>query len=205
MKKSEKTRQLVIEKAAVLFNTKGFYGTSMNDIMEATGLTKGGIYGNFKVDGKDKKGVKEEIALAAFDHACVVVNKTVGKRTRVIEDSLDKLKAVVYFYKERILSPPIEGGCPLLNTSVEADDNHPVLRKRVLKEMKTWHSRIVYTLEKGIERKEVQPDIDTEEFATLFIGSLEGGIMMARLYKNVGPFEVMARQLLKRIDELRNK
>lgn len=203
MKKSEKTRQLVIEKAAELFNTKGYHGTSMNDIMEATGLTKGGIYGNFKVDGQDKKGVKEEIALAAFEHACSVVNKTVGKRTRVIEDSLDKLKAVVYFYKERILNPPVPGGCPLLNTSVEADDNHPALRDRVLEEIKLWHSRLVYTLNKGIERKQIREDIDPDEFATLFIGSLEGGIMMARLHKNVSPFEVMARQLIKRIDELR--
>ena len=203
MKKSEKTRQLIIEKAAVLFNTKGYHGTSMNDIMEATGLTKGGIYGNFKVDGKDKKGVKEEIALAAFDHACIVVNRTIGLRTRVIEDSLDKLKAVVYFYKERILSPPVGGGCPLLNTSVEADDNHPALRVRVLEEMELWRSRISYTLNKGIEREQIKPDIDVNEFATLFIGSLEGGIMMARLYKNVSPFEVMARQLIKRIDELR--
>lgn len=203
MKKSEKTRQFIIEKAAALFNTKGFNGTSMADIMEATGLTKGGIYGNFKTDGVDKKGVKEEIALAAFEHACQVVNRTVGYRTRVIEDSLDKLKAVVYFYKERILSPPVEGGCPLLNTSVEADDNHPALRDRVLEEMKLWHSRLVYTLNKGIEKKQVCPDTNVEEFATLFIGSLEGGIMMARLYKDASPFEVMARHLIKRIDELR--
>ena len=95
MKKSEKTRQFIVEKAAALFNTKGFYGTSMADIMEVTGLTKGGIYGNFKTDGADKKGVKEEIALAAFEHAVEVVKRTVGLRTRVIEDSLDKLKAVV--------------------------------------------------------------------------------------------------------------
>ena len=203
MKKSEKTRQYIIEKAAVLFNTKGFHGTSMADIMEATGLTKGGIYGNFKLNGKNKKGVKEEIALAAFEHAVEVVNQQVRSRTRVIENSLDKLKAVVYFYKERILNPPIDGGCPILNSSIEADDNHPVLRDRVLAEIRLWHSKIVYTLQKGIEKKEVREDIDPDEFATLFIGSIEGGIMMARIHKDVVPFEVMARQLVRRIDELK--
>lgn len=202
-KKSEQTRQFIIEKAAALFNTKGYHGTSMADIMAATGLTKGGIYGNFKIDSQDKKGVKEEIALAAFEYAVQEVNHHVRRRTGVIDHSLDKLKAVVYFYKERILNPPIEGGCPILNSSTEADDNLPVLRDRVLEELRTWHSKIVYTLHKGIERGEVRSDVAADDFATLFIGSLEGGIMMARIYKDVKPFEIMARQLTQQIDNLR--
>jgi len=67
-KKSDRTRALIVEKSASLFNRKGFHGTSLSDIMEATGLTKGGIYGNFKREGLNKKGVKEEIALAAFEY-----------------------------------------------------------------------------------------------------------------------------------------
>ena len=87
MKKSEKTRKLIVEKSASLFNQKGFAGTSIKDIMDATGLTKGGIYGNFKKEGGDKKGVKEEIALATFQHAVKVVNEEVRKRTFVIENN----------------------------------------------------------------------------------------------------------------------
>ena len=193
-KKSEQTRQFIIEKAAALFNTKGYHGTSMADIMAATGLTKGGIYGNFKIDSQDKKGVKEEFALAAFEYAVQEVNHHVRRRTGVIDHSLDKLKAVVYFYKERILNPPIEGGCPILNSSTEADDNLPVLRDRVLEELRTWHSKIVYTLHKGFERGEARSDVAADDFATLFIGSLEGGIMMALIYKDVKPFQIIERQ-----------
>jgi AcrR family transcriptional regulator len=201
--KAERTRQYIIEKSAALFNTKGYHGTTLEDIMEATGLTKGGIYGNFKRDDKDKKGVKEEIAIAAFEHAVQQVYDAIGERTSVIENALDKLKSVVYFYKERVLNPPVEGGCPIQNTSVEADDSNPVLREKVHAAVETWKYRIVRTLEKGIGRKEVRPDVNLEEFATLFIGTLEGGIMLARLQKSAKPFDVMARQLLKMIDELR--
>ena len=63
MTKSERTRQFIIERSAALFNRKGYAGTSLNDIIEVTGLSKGGIYGNFK------KG-KEEIAVAAFRRDC---------------------------------------------------------------------------------------------------------------------------------------
>jgi len=203
MKKSEKTRRLIVEKSASLFNQKGFAGTSIQDIMAATGLTKGGIYGNFKKEGGDKKGVKEEIALAAFQYAVEVVNEEVRKRTFVIENSIDKLKAVVYFYKERVMSPPVEGGCPLLNTSIDADDTNPALQKKVLKSIEYWQQRIIKTLEKGKKEGEVKKEVNSEEFSTLFIGTLEGGILMSRIFKDNHHFDIMADQLIKLIDALK--
>ncbi|MEM6966927.1 MAG: TetR family transcriptional regulator [Bacteroidota bacterium] len=184
MKKSDKTRLLIIEKAAVLFNQKGFDGTSMRDIMDATGLTKGGIYGNFKKEDNDKKGVKEEIAVAAFEHAVKVVKKEVQQRTFVIEHALDKLKAVVYFYKERVLNPPIVGGCPILNTSIDCDNSRPVLQKKVYEAIEYWIERIIKTLEKGKEEGEIRKDVAERDFAVLFIGTLEGGMLMSRISKD---------------------
>ena len=195
MPKADRTKQYIIEKAATIFNLKGFAGTSMDDIIKATGLSKGGVYGNFNS--------KEDIALAAFEHAVQRVSKQVRERTRVIDHTLDKLKAVVYFYKERILDPPIEGGCPIQNTAIDADDSNPALRKRVIAALEEWQERIVYTLEKGKERGEVRHSADSRLFATQFIGTLEGGIMLAQLYKDVHYFDAMAQQLLAMIQDLR--
>ena len=202
-KKSDKTRKIIVDKAAELFNTKGYHGTSMSDIMKATSLSKGCIYGNFKRNGTDKKGVKEEIAIAAFEHAVMKVTRQVGERTKVIDNTLDKLKAVVYFYKERILNPPVEGGCPIQNTSVDADDNNPVLRQHVINALDNWRERVAHTINKGIKRKEIKIDINADEFSTQFIGTLEGGIMLARIYKDVKYFDVLAKQLVKMIEQLR--
>ncbi|RKM92681.1 TetR/AcrR family transcriptional regulator, partial [Aquimarina sp. AD10] len=58
MIRSEKTRQLIIKKTASIFNKKGYTGTYLSDLTNATGLTKGSIYGNFKD--------KNEVALEAF-------------------------------------------------------------------------------------------------------------------------------------------
>jgi AcrR family transcriptional regulator len=58
MGKAERTKQFIIEKTATLFNTKGIAATSLQDMTEATGLTKGSIYGNFKN--------KDEVALEVF-------------------------------------------------------------------------------------------------------------------------------------------
>ena len=195
MSKAEKTRRFIVKESATLFNQQGFAGTSMQDIMMATGLTKGGLYGNFKS--------KEEIALASFEFAVEAVKKEVARRTHVIENSLDKLKGVVYFYKENLFTPPVEGGCPILNASIEADDNNPALREKVIEALDYWQQRIIYTISKGIERKEVKQEIDLKEFASLFISTLEGGIMLSRIYRDQYHFDNVCKQLLKLIEEIR--
>ena len=189
--KAEKTRKLIIAEAARIFNQKGYAGTSMNDIMKATGLSKGGLYGNFNN--------KEQIAVAAFEHAVSLVTDEVRVRTKELKHPAEKLKAVVHFYRERILNPPVEGGCPIQNTSIDADDNNPVLRERVIQAVDDWTNRMIYILEKGKGRGQIRPDLDSAQFATQFIGTLEGGIMLAQLYKNVVHFDTMAQLLLKMI------
>ena len=201
--KSERTRQLIIERSAELFNRQGFHGTSMSDIMRATGLTKGGIYGNFKREGADKKGVKEEIAIAAFEYAVEEVTETIRERTKKLTGTLDKLRATVYFYQERVLNPTIKGGCPIQNTSVDADDNHPWLRDRVREKMTEWRERTAYVVRRAQAGGEIRSEVDADEFATLFIATLEGGVMLSQLYKDGAYFDVTARQLLRMIDELK--
>jgi TetR/AcrR family transcriptional regulator, transcriptional repressor for nem operon len=175
----------------------------MSDIMEATGLTKGGIYGNFKREGVDKKGVKEEIAVAAFEYAVSFVGEQIRQRTSVVENTIDKLKTIVYFYKERILNLPLDGGCPIMNTAIEADDNIPALRKKVAEAMNYWHYGITRTIEIGKERGEIHPEVDAHVFATRFIGTLEGGILLSRIHKDVERFNIMAGQLLEMIEGIR--
>jgi AcrR family transcriptional regulator len=198
LSKSERTRVHIIKEAAALFNQKGYSGTSLQDIMEATGLSKGALYGHFK-------GGKEEIALAAFGFAVEVVYEQVGERTRARNHAIDKLLAVIDFYREHIFSPPVEGGCPIQNTATEADDNQPALRARVLEAVQEWKGRIVHTVRKGVEKGEIRPGVDPEEFATFFIGSLEGGILLARIESDTAPFDVMTRPLMDRLENIRKR
>ncbi len=82
MRKGEKTRENIILKSAELFNQKGYAGCSMNDIMEATGLQKGGIYRNFKN--------KDEIALEALDYAIETVFQHFSEVTLHTNTALEK-------------------------------------------------------------------------------------------------------------------
>ena len=65
--KAERTTAFIIETVAPIFNKHGYIGTSMSDLTEATGLTKGALYGNFEN--------KEALALAAFEYNSVQLLK----------------------------------------------------------------------------------------------------------------------------------
>lgn len=193
MTKKERTRQYIIEQSAPLFNQKGYAGTSLHDIMETTGLKKGGIYGNFES--------KEEIAVASFEYAVGLVTEKVKLRADQKLKSYDKLQVVVDFYRNYLTNPPIDGGCPILNTSIEADDTNPRLRNRVIEALDNWRGSMAGTIKKGIRRKEINPTIDAEEFATLFIATLEGGIMMSKVYQKIHPLNIVLNHLERMIQE----
>lgn len=193
MTKKERTRQYIIEQSAPLFNQKGYAGTSLHDIMETTGLKKGGIYGNFES--------KEEIAVASFEYAVGLVTEKVKLRADQKLKSYDKLQVVVDFYRNYLTNPPIDGGCPILNTSIEADDTNPRLRNRVIEALDNWRGSMAGTIKKGIRRKEINPAIDAEEFATLFIATLEGGIMMSKVYQKIQPLNIVLNHLERMIQE----
>lgn len=119
MSKGDQTRERIIANAAELSNQRGLKGTSMADLMEATGLEKGGIYRHFPS--------KEAVAAEAFDYASEGAFQERVRDLGGIPGSVDRLKHVANFVERRSSVP---GGCPLLNTVVEADDGNPVLRER---------------------------------------------------------------------------
>jgi C4-type Zn-finger protein len=86
---------------------------------------------------------------------------------------------------------------------VDADESRPVLRNEVIRAMDAWQERIVRTLQKGMASGEIRIDIDAREFAINFISTLEGGIMMAQLYKDVRYFDNVARLLNQMVENLR--
>jgi hypothetical protein len=77
-----------------------------------------------------------------------------------------------------------EGGCPLLNTTVEADDTHSDLRNKAADAFLGWMNNIVTVIEKGIAAGEFRASVDTEQTALTLIAMIEGAIMVSQLTGN---------------------
>ena len=172
MSKAEKTREFIIEKSAPVFNMKGFAGTSMSDLTEATGLTKGAIYGNFEN--------KDGVALAVYDYNYALVHNEIEAVVSQHASRLEQLYAMAGFYSTYFKKVITRGGCPILNTAVEADDSHPELREKAAASIRNWQRQIERIVEKGIENGEIKASANGKQFAIAFIALIEGGLMMTK-------------------------
>lgn len=175
MSKGQETRDRIIARAAPLFNEQGYSGSSLADIMAVTGLKKGGIYNHFS--GKD------ELALAAFDYNWGVLRARYEQALQAVGNSpTAQLFAAIEVHASFAHNPPTPGGCPLLNTAIESDDGHAPLRERVRAAMDYWRNLLKTIVANGIAQGDFKPTVDSEEIATIIISTLEGGVMLSKLY-----------------------
>src|ERR1700749_4643530 len=145
MLKGERTRQRIIAKAAPLFNRRGYDGCSMQDISAATGLEKGSLYSHF--------ATKEELAVAAFDHAWAqTCSARVGNLDQA-PNSVDKLKLHIANFVSMQSFP---GGCPMLNTVLDADDGNAVLRRKAESGMREWMGFLAHIIRAGKSNEDLR-------------------------------------------------
>jgi len=171
MSKGDQTRQRIVAQAASLFNQRGYEGCFMSELMGATGLEKGGIYRHFSR--------KEELAAEAFDYSWRTAIDLRMRDLDSIPNSVDALRLFITNFVER--QPSLPGGCPLLNTAVDADDGNRVLRDRARRALRNWRKDLAALVDNGIKRKEIKRGVDPKQVATVIISSLEGALMMSRL------------------------
>lgn len=193
--KAERTRQYIIEKTAPIFNTKGYAGTYLSDLEEATGLTKGSIYGNFEN--------KDDVALAAFDYNFGRVNDYIAKRILGQENSVDRLLVYPKVYRDFLKIPFLQAGCPILNTSTEADDTHPQLKSRAANALHYWKKSIENQVKRGIERQEIKADTSPVEVAVIIISLIEGALMQAKVANQATELRMAMNYLEKMISQLK--
>mgnify|MGYP001825472986 FL=1 len=171
--RSERTRQLIIESAAPIFNKKGYAGTSMSDLTTATGLTKGSIYGNFKD--------KDDVAVHAFQHNIDLIFDFFSKERKAAGSTLDKLLAYPRGFRKVYRMILSYGGCPILNTAVEADDTHAVLRKMAMDVLAKWKKSIVTLIEKGKSEGVIDAATQAQNMAEILIAIMEGGSVLSKV------------------------
>ncbi len=171
--RSAQTRRFIIETAAPIFNKKGYAGTSMSDLTTATGLTKGSIYGNFKD--------KNDVAIHAFRHNIDLIFDFFSKELYAAGTAMEKLLAYPRGFRKIHRMVLAYGGCPIVNTAVEADDTHPTLRKMAMDVLNRWKAGLVALIEQGVAEKDIEPTVDAANTAEILIALMEGGILLSKV------------------------
>jgi AcrR family transcriptional regulator len=183
---------MIIERSAPIFNKKGIAATAMSDIMEATQLSKGSLYVHF--DNKDV------LAEAVVDYNMDLLHKRTLAAMAKHRDPKDKLFAFLDLYKNP-MDPPVEGGCPMLNFGMEADDQFEVVREKVARMVNKSQQLFVDIIADGIRKGRFKRGWNYKEFATLFFAMVEGGVLISKTTMKNDKMDIIRRNLKKMIEE----
>lgn len=171
--KAERTTAYIIETVAPIFNRQGYVGTSMSDLTEATGLTKGALYGNFEN--------KDALALAAFRHNS---ERLLGALDNVLEGpgtAPEILFRLTDFYRNYDTFTRDMGGCPVLNVGIDAQYNHRTLAAASRETARTIEGKIALVLENGVNAGELRLPVTPLQFAKQFYTMIQGAVAMATI------------------------
>ncbi|MBO9201044.1 MULTISPECIES: TetR/AcrR family transcriptional regulator [Niastella] len=192
MTKAERTRHFIVEKAAPIINKKGMAGTSINDIVEATSLTKGSVYGNFES--------KDEICLEAFDYLVKRVGADMSHAMSRANTSREKLDALFNYYINNV-TVETNYGCPIMNFGTEADDTNPIVKLKVNKAILATQAIFAKIIRAGIETGEFKKTVDADAFAIKAFAMIEGGMWIARLQGNPKQMQLIVDSLKQEIND----
>jgi len=165
--KGIQTRKNIIEKSLQVFSVKGYFNTSVNDILESTQLTKGGLYGHFRS--------KEDIWNGVYEEAVRVWNSIVFKGIREISNPLERLqKTTENYLRHYIGDGTMEGGCFFLNMLVELAGQSAPMTGHIMEGIKGFSNVVKSWLEEAAEKQILKPGLKHDEISHFIVISLIG-------------------------------
>ena len=194
--KGVQTRQRIVSKSLQLFSVKGYYHTSVNDILDATGLTKGGLYGHF--------ASKEDIWYAAYDAAVDIWKNIVFRGIRNNTDPLRRVEKFIendmnYYLGEDTFA----GGCFFLNMVVELSGQSVAMSKKILYGFVRLSQLLQSWLEQAEENGVLKEGLDLKEISNFIIISLNGAAALYISSRDPSVLKQTVRQLRFYIKQLK--
>ena len=165
--KGVQTRQDIIEKSLRLFCIKGYYNTSINDILQATGLTKGGVYGHF--------ASKEDLWYAVYDEALGIWRKVVFQGIQSSADPLERIQTLIENdIKTKLGKHIFEGGCFFHSMLVELSGQSERMRNQVMKGIEQMTALLCAWLQQANQKGLLKEGLNFKEIAGYIVTVLNG-------------------------------
>ena len=186
--KGSRTREEIVEAALQLFSVKGYFNTSISDLLEATGLTKGGLYGHFES--------KEEIWIAAYERAVEIWQGIVITGVREIADPLERvIKTVENDLHGYVGREVFAGGCFFFNMLVELSGQSEAMSQRILEGFDRFSRLLAAWMREAVDLELLDPGVDTTEVAEFIVTALNGAAALYAAKRDPKILEQTVRQL----------
>lgn len=188
--KSDRTKAYILEKVAPIFNNQGYAATSLTDVLNATGLTKGAVYGNFEN--------KEDLAQKAFRHNLMKVLSPLQEEIHQQTSAVKRLRAITGYYREYYQVMTELGGCPILNAVNDSKGVNEALFEEATKAANSIVTKLEEIVLLGIQQGKFKKKTDAKEVSTIIFSMIEGAVFLAYLQRSPQPLVLT----MDRVDEL---
>jgi TetR/AcrR family transcriptional regulator, transcriptional repressor for nem operon len=158
-------RNEVLDRAMTLFWTRGYEATSIQDLVEATGLNRGSIYGSF--------GDKQGAFLAVVDRYL----ETVGKSLTMELSDPDPRRAIERMFDSiirRTSDPRFPRGCLITNSALECPASGDAITRKIAQGIGQQESAIYSVLRQAQAEGSLAATRDARALARFFLGVAQG-------------------------------
>jgi AcrR family transcriptional regulator len=187
------TRARIVEAAMELFWEKGYSSTSIADILSRSQVNSGSLYHFFPG--------KQDVLLAVLEgYRDGIEAMLLGPAWAGVDDPIERVFALLALYRRLIVETECSYGCPIGSLALELHDADPIVRQRLAENFTGWVDAIESCLRSAEHR--FRPGTDFRGLAELALNVMEGGVMQARTYRDVAPFDRAVAQYRAYLDAL---
>lgn len=187
------TRDRLIDAARDLFLMQGYNATGIAQILKKAGVNSGSLYHFFPT--------KEDLLIAVLewyrDHIGDGLLDPIYSR---IDDPIERIFGLLDGYRQMLFVFEYDMGCPIGNLSLELTNSHPNARKLITLNFQNWVAAVEENLIQAGDR--LPPNVDRKALAVHILAVMEGGVMLARSYRSMEPFDLAISQLRDTVDRL---
>ena len=171
-------KEKIIHESLKLFSIKGFFSTSIHDILEAAKTSKGGFYNHF--------ASKDDLFFHVLKEARKIWREKNLNGLDEIENPTEKIKRLLNNYKDRYLKDAdnFPGGCVFITLSAELDGQRPQLSKELEKGFTGLKGLIKRILEQGRESGEWHQAVKTDTVTEILFSGMIGASLLYGMNKS---------------------
>lgn len=174
------TRTRILETTGLLLRQRGYHGTSLNDILSASGAPRGSLYFHFP-------GGKDQLVIEVTRDSVAKVTERLGE---ALAAERDPAVAVHHIYQSvgRMLEDnQFSLGCPIAPVVLDSPTDVPELADLCRSAFEQW----IGLLRDAFVRAGV-PERRAHALALLVESSLEGLMVIARATRDRAPLQAVA-------------
>lgn len=174
------TRARILETARQLFHLRGYEATGIAQILKQAGVNSGSLYHFFKT--------KEDLLVAVLEqYKDLLWPMVMGPAQHATPDPVERVFAVLGGYRIMLTEYDYQYGCPIGNLAFEVSASIPAARKPLDENFQGWKAAIRAWLEEARPRFNAGTDLDA--LADYILTIMEGGILLARAKRAIGPWD----------------